>query len=385
MCDMKEIAVITFHRAHNFGSVLQTYALQFCIKSLEEEIGEDIEYKVIDLFTEKQEQLYSVLKKNDCLKNIIKNIIVLPHYKKLNVKYSKFNSFLEKNFYLTKRYKNEEELRRNPPRADYYISGSDQIWNVRSMDFSLSYYLDFVEKGRKISYSASFGPLEIDWSRHAEKKISRYLKEYEYISVRENGSADNIKKLTGKTCETHVDPTLLLEKEQWRKIQSNANYNDGKYILLYCLEPTKKQLRLAEAVSRKFGLPIVVLRYNNKNDMFNHYVKKYDSGPEDFLAYIDHAALVLSSSFHGTVFSIIYHKPFYVFDGIEDNRISDILMKMDMTERSLGSIKDVQRVNLLMPDSQRIDTVLESERERSKQYLRRALGIGKENCLDRYN
>lgn len=372
---MKKIAVITFHRAHNFGSVLQTYALQECVKLLENEQQEDVNYQVIDLFTEKQEQLYAVFKKNNCVKNIVKNILALPYSKKLKKKYDKFNAFIKKNFYLTDRYMNDEELYNNPPKADYYISGSDQIWNVRALDFSSSYYLDFVEKGKRISYSASFGPLNIDWSQYNAEKVVDCLEKYECISVRENGSAENIQKLIGQEVEIHVDPTLLLKKEQWRKVQSNANYNSGKYILLYCLEPSKKQLKLADAISKKLELPIVVLRYNNKNDMFNHYVKKYDSGPEDFLAYIDHAALVISSSFHGTVFSMIYHKPFYVFGGMNDNRISTMLIKMGMEERSLNSLKDIERVNLLQPDAKKIENVLEYERGRSKEYLRRALEI----------
>lgn len=380
---MKKVAVITFHRAHNFGSVLQAYALKECVKRIEDERQEQVDYQIIDLFTEDQEQLYAVFKKNNCVKNIVKNILTIPHSKDLKEKHNKFNAFVEKNFNLTSRYKNYKELYNNPPKADYYISGSDQIWNVRALDFSPSYYLDFVKNGKRISYSASFGPLDIDWSQYNVDKVVDSLKKYECISVRENGSAENVQKLIGQDVEIHVDPTMLLKKEQWRKVQSNANYNFGKYILLYCLEPSKEQLKLADAISKKLHLPIVVLKYNNKNDMFNRYVKKYDSGPEDFLAYIDHAALVLSSSFHGTVFSMIYHKPFYVFGGMSDNRISTMLTKMKMEERSLNGLKDIGRVNLLPPDSEKIEVVLEHERKRSKEYLRRGLEHEEANRGDR--
>ena len=314
---MKKIATVTFHRAHNFGSVLQTYALQEYINMLCEERKIEVEYTLIDLFTENQQLLYNVFKKNNSFKNLVKNAITLPFAKQLKVKHQKFNAFIEEYFQLTERYRTDAELRNNPPVADYYISGSDQIWNVRAKDFSLSYYLDFVNEGKKISYAASFGPLKIEWDKYDKSKIAKLVNEYKDISVREQGSMTNIEELTEQVCEIHIDPTLLLKKEQWRKIQSNANYEKGKYILLYCLEPSKQQLEMANAISKKVGLPILVLRYNNKNDMFNHYVKKYDSGPKDFLAYIDHAALVLSSSFHGTAFSLIYHKPFYVFGGID--------------------------------------------------------------------
>ena len=133
---------------------------------------------------------------------------------------------------------------------------------------------------------------------------------------------------------------------------------------------------MADAISKKLNLPILILRYNNKNDMFNHFVKKYDAGPRDFLAYIDHAALVLSSSFHGTAFSLIYHKPFYSFHGMEDNRIRAILEKTKMEERSLASMEDIARVTLDGPNADAIEALLEEERSLSKAYLRQALEIG---------
>lgn len=372
---MKKIATITFHRAHNFGSVLQTYALQEYVCNTCKENNEEVRYSVIDFCNLEQTKLYSVFKPNVSLKNIMKNIIVLPYAKKLKCKYEKFEKFIENEFNLTQRYYSEDEFIKEPPMADYYISGSDQLWNVRTLDFSDVYYLNFVEKGRKISYAASFGPLQINWKRYDEEKYRQLLSDYEFISVRETGSEKNVEYLTGRKCSVNIDPTLLISCDEWKKVQSNVNYNEGKYILLYCLEPTKKQLKMADAISKKVKLPIVILRYNNKNDIFNHYVKKYESGPKDFLAYIDHAALILSSSFHGTAFSLIYHKPFYVFDGMKDNRISEILIRTGMTERSLESIKDIEKVTLKLPDGEKIDKALAEERKKAKKYLEKALQL----------
>lgn len=372
---VKKVAVVTFHRAHNFGSVLQTYALQEYVKELGKEAGTDIEYTVIDFYTEEQEELYKVYKSGINIKNIIKNVFVLQNAKALKMKHRKFNDFISENFNVTERYRNTEEMKLNVPSADYYISGSDQIWNVRAKDFADVYYLDFVNQGKKISYAASFGPLKIDWEQYDKQKYTQLLQEYNAISVRECGSADNVEYLTGDQCSINVDPTLLLASEQWRKIQSDVDYKNGQYILMYCLEPSKQQLEMADAISKKLKLPIVILRYNNKNDMFNHYVKKYDSGPKDFLAYIDHAALVLSSSFHGTAFSLIYHKPFYVFNGMKDNRISSILLKTGMTERSLECFEEIERVTLDKPDDEAIEALLNEERNASRMYLRRALEI----------
>lgn len=372
---VKKVAVVTFHRAHNFGSVLQTYALQEYVKELGKEAGTDIEYTVIDFYTEEQEELYKVYKSGFNIKKFIKNAFVLQNAKALKMKHRKFKDFISENFNVTERYRNTEEVKLNVPLADYYISGSDQIWNVRAKDFADVYYLDFVNQGKKISYAASFGPLKIDWDQYDKQKYTQLLQEYDAISVREQGSADNVEHLTGNQCSINIDPTLLLASEHWRKIQSDVDYKDGQYILMYCLEPSKQQLKMADAISKKLKLPIVILRYNNKNDMFNHYVKKYDSGPKDFLAYIDHAALVLSSSFHGTAFSLIYHKPFYVFNGMKDNRISSILLKTGMTERSLEHFEEIERVTLDKPDDKVIEALLNEERSASRMYLRRALEI----------
>ncbi|MFR2894389.1 MAG: polysaccharide pyruvyl transferase family protein [Mediterraneibacter gnavus] len=370
---MKKIATITFHHAHNFGSALQAYALQQFVLSLYKD--SDVEYKIIDYYTELQEELYSVYKHDLSIKSIIKNFVAFLYSKQLKNKHQKFEDFLKNRCMLTRRYKNKQELIEDIPIADVYISGSDQLWNVRAEDFDSVYYYDFLADGcKRISYAASLGPLQIDWGKYDYKKYKDLISKYKSISVREKGSYNNLEKITDIKCNINVDPTLLISKEEWQKIESKEIYNDGKYILLYCLEPSKEQLKIADEISKKLQLPIVILRYNNKNDMFNHFVKKYAAGPEDFLAYIDHAALVLSSSFHGTAFSLIYHKPFYVLNGINDNRISEILNKTNMTERSLESIEDIKNVNLNKPDEKMIDLFLENERVRSELYLKEAIG-----------
>lgn len=370
-----KIATITFNHAHNHGSMLQTYALQQFICKLGKQSGVPVEYTIIDYDTDLQRELYSIFKSGFSTKSIVKNLIALLHYRDLKIRHSQFESFLHKNCNLSKRYATSEELEDHAPEADVYISGSDQLWNVRSRDFSDAYYLPFVKSGKRISYAASFGPLRIDWSKYDAKKYTTLLSKYSAISVREEGSRDNVEKLLGQRPEVHLDPTFMLTANEWRTIQSKANYNKGKYILLYCLEPSKEQVRMADAISKKLKLPIVVLRYNNKNDWFNPFIHKYDAGPQDFLSYIDHAALVLSSSFHGTAFSLIYHKPFYVFNGMSDNRISFILRSVGLEMRSIETISDVDKVELKSIDGQRVERFLNEERERSALYLMKHLNL----------
>lgn len=370
-----KIATITFNHAHNHGSVLQSYALQQFVCKLCKEEHVPVEYTLIDFDTDLQRKLYNVFKSGYSIKSIIKNAISLWNYIDLRRRHVKFEDFIHSKCNLSKRYSTPEQLACDPPLADVYISGSDQLWNVRSQDFSDVYYLPFVKNGRRISYAASFGPLKIDWGKYDADKYASLLANYNNISVREEGSADNVEMLIGKRPEVHLDPTFMLTAEEWRKIQSQVNYKDGKYILLYCLEPSKKQLQMASAISKKMKLPIVVLRYNNTNDWFNTFVHRYDAGPTDFLSYIDHAALVLTSSFHGTAFSLIYNKSFYVFNGLTDNRIGTILKKTGLEERSIESFVDISRVSLDEINAKSINEFLRQERLRSADYLKSSIGL----------
>lgn len=370
-----KIATITFNHAHNHGSMLQTYALQQFVCTLGKNAGVDIDYKVIDYDTDKQRELYAVYKKGFSPTSIVKNCIAFLHIADIRKRHLKFEQFLKDYCNLTHRYRNPEELEADVPEADVYISGSDQLWNVRASDFSTVYYLPFVKNGKRISYAASFGPLEIDWSKYGTTNYSLLLNKYASISTREAGSADNVEKLLGKRPEVHVDPTFLLTADEWRTVQSNVNYKDGKYILLYCLEPSREQLKMAETISNKIGLPIVVLRYNNKNDWFNSFVHKYDAGPRDFLSYIDNATMVLSSSFHGTAFSLIYHKPFYVFNGLTDNRISSVIARTGLVDRSIDSVKDIEKVKIKPLDDALVEKFIAEERQRSIDYLNKAIGF----------
>ena len=132
---------------------------------------------------------------------------------------------------------------------------------------------------------------------------------------------------------------------------------------------------MAKAISKKLNLPVLVTRYNSKVDIVNPFVKKYDSGPCDFLSYINNAKLVLTSSFHGTAFSLIYNKNFYVLSGQGDNRISSLIEGTDLTHRVLNCIEDVEKVNLEDVDFSKTNEFLKNEKEKSAAYLKQALDL----------
>lgn len=374
---MIKVATITFHHSHNFGSVLQAYALQESIKKIGSESGNKIDYKIIDLHTPVQKNIYSVLKKNNSVKNIIKNFQALPYITALKKKYKNFEDFLYTNCNLTRRYVSSDDLKVDIPQSDIYISGSDQLWNVRTTDFDSSYYFDFLpDDARRISYAASMGPLMIDWTKYSKEKYAELLKKYVAISVREENTQKMISEISGCNSKVHIDPTLLLTEDEWLKVSSGRNFNNGKYILFYSLEPTHEQLRTVKLISKTLNLPVVITKYCNKYDYFNSFVKLYDSGPADFISLIHNASFVITSSFHGTAFSVLFKKPFFVFNGMKDNRINTLLTKTNLENRSINSFNYEHVLNSAYNvDFSKSVSAIEIELKRSKEYLKNSLGI----------
>ena len=367
---MKKIATITFHGAHNFGSSLQSYALQTFTQNLFKENGKECVYSVINYRTRFQKELYSYLIKPKGIKDLVKYFMRLPYLKQYKRKWSKFEEFINHTLNTGAEVNSTERLMEFYGDNDVYISGSDQIWNVRSRDFDEVYYLTFLSGKKKISYSASFGPLEINWDKYDKEKVSCALNDYSAISVREEGSLKNVKLLTDKNADIHVDPTLLLTKDEWIDFGSKRNYKNGEYILMYCLEPSKEQLKMAKRISKYLKLPIVVTRYNNKNDYFNSFKKLYDTGPKDFISLINNAKFVITSSFHGTAFSIILQKPFFALDGATDRRISNILDLTDLSDRAVdaNNLEDklLKAYDLSFDNSVK---AIEKEITKAKEYL----------------
>lgn len=370
---MKRIGTITFHASYNYGSCLQAYALQEYIKKI---CQENCEYKIINLRTNIQKDLYKNLFQKKGIKNLLNKIIYITAKKDFEKKDEKFEKFITEKLNITKEYNSLKEIEESKLNFDYYISGSDQLWNLNALDFDWANYLEFVYKGKKISYAASFGPKVQSWSNDEKKRIKEDLLKYDYISVREQGSFNNVKKLTGLEPEINVDPTMLLTKAEWEDIIPDKPIINNDYILLYNLKGDKEILKIAKEVSKKLKLPIIVTKKGFNVELIYGFKKKYDVGPIEFLNLLKNAKLVLSSSFHGTVFSIIFNKPFFAINGAKDFRIHTLLEKMNLKDRTI-EIDNIEEkckkaYNISFDESLKL---LEAERLRSEKYLKKALDI----------
>lgn len=367
---MKKISTITFHASHNYGSCLQAYALQEVIKSLEE-----IEYEIINLRTPIQREMYKPFFEKKNIKSIIKSIVFKKNKKDLYLKQKLFEEFINNYLNLTKEYNSLEDLKKEKWSSDIYIAGSDQLWNKHAIDFDWANYLEFINNGKKISYAASFGQNQQNWTPDERLRVKQNLLSFNNISVREKKSYDNVKEIINIEPEIHVDPTMLLKKEKWEQLIQNKKMYNKDYIFLYNLKGTE-YIKLAYKISKELKLPVLISKNEKIEEIFYGFKRKFDVGPIEFLSLIKNAKIVLSSSFHGTIFSIIFHKPFFALKGKEDFRIQTLLEKMNLGKRSIDFTDYKEKCKEAYDlDFYEADMLLEKERKKSEEYLKRALEI----------
>lgn len=370
---MKKIATITFHSSYNYGSHLQAYALQEFIKEIS---NEPIDYKIINLRTQVQKNMYKNVFENSGLKNFLKKIVLLKYKNDFFKKADNYEKFLSNKLLVTKEYNTYDELKKENFDFDYYISGSDQLWNLQAKDFDWSYYLEFVKIGKKISYSASFGPKVQTWNSEDKERVKKDLYQYNFLSVREQGSFNNVKELTGIEPKIHVDPTMLLKKNDWLKLIDEKPIIKKDYIFFYDLKGRKEDINLVKEISKKLDMPVVISKYMSIDVHFSKFEKHYYCGPLEFLNLLYNSKLVLSSSFHGNVFSVILNKPFFALNGKNDFRINTMLEKFNLSDRSISSNEVDDKLKYVYDiDFSNAEKVFEKERLNSKKYLVDALDL----------
>ena len=368
----KQIAVITRHSVANYGSVLQSFATQ----SILDKLGFDT--KIID-YTRADEKGGNIVKvklKGNNIGNMNRNIFnkllyIISQFPNYEYSYRKFKMFRKKLLNQTEEYSSIEELRQKCPKADIYMTGSDQVWGEIGGDiYDSAYFLDFVPNGSNcISYSASFGKEKV--SDELIKKLPNLLNKYSDIMVREQSAVDIINKNTTQNAELVLDPTLLLNKEQWEaKAQGKLKYN--KYILIYQLHKNKEFDSYAEKVAKKMELPLIRISPSiNSITRSGKFI--YMPTPESFLNYLKNATLLLTDSFHGTVFSLIFNKQFIeILPGETSTRVINILELTKLTNRILQDYNDFSLLNKKI-DFKDVNKILEEERKKSINKLENAL------------
>ncbi len=367
---MKKIGIITLHRVVNYGSVLQTYALQEKINSLEGYKSEVIDYypeRLTKLGMLKRIKSKSGLLKKSVIARTLVRAIILPSY---IIRFKTFFNFLNNYVYMSSiTYKSETAIS-EAKKYDIYCTGSDQVWNSGwNEKIDTPYYLKFVpDNKKKISYAASFGKKKLaDWEIEETKQL---LKRYSYISVREASGLTILEDMgINGTCV--VDPTLLLNGDEWRKLSSNKYYNE-KYILVYNLNRNKKIDKYAANLSKKTNITIKYLSYQI-HEFYKRGKMYCNPKVEDFLALIDNAQYVITDSFHATAFSLNFNTQFIiVYPGKYSTRLQSVLELTGLTNRVAKDENDISITNLDI-DYEKVNAIIDRERQKSFEWLKKAL------------
>ena len=264
-----------------------------------------------------------------------------------------------------------------------FITGSDQVWRMTERK---AYFLTFVPEGKKkISYAASISKNSLDENEQFFFRTA--LKDFDAISVREKSDVDLISNLCEQPIEWVVDPTMLLEDNQWNDICSPNLYKE-KYVFCYFLGGEKRPRILAKEYARKNGLKLLTMPYLTGDYPFEDFrnnrkneERLFEVCVEDFLSLIRYADVVFTDSFHAVVFSIIFRTQFFVFDRLiavsMNSRIKSILELCEATHRFCDTKEKetLQYIEKLQPvDYGNSLEKLEELRDKSRIWLKRNIG-----------
>lgn len=368
----KKIAIMTWLYNGNYGTVLQAYALHTFVKNAGYDV-ENINYK-------------------SSLKTKLKNWIVNKNSPALFVgkfkeKFSKtdsvanekrnenFSDFLKSNIKLTELASSPDELLKFGNNYDAFICGSDQIWSPYLMN--PPYFLSFVPDNKpKIAYAPSFGVTSTYAKK--EKMICDFVKRFDYVSVREKQGSDFLKRITGRDYPVMVDPTMLLERKDWEKCIGDRIEKE-KYIFCYMLTYNQKYVNAVKEYADKNKLKVILIKKDIGFENTGFTIVE-DAGPQQWLNYIKYAENVFTDSFHGAIFSIIYHKELVLFKRFSDksgasqnSRIYTLTEMLNIKDRIVDEASLDKIGNMSAVDFEKTDCIMQTNAKKSGDWLLDAL------------
>ena len=368
-----KIGILSIHSAHNYGSVLQAYALQEELKKFSDNV-QIINYR--PKYFEEKYKMFSISIYSN-YKGFLNKLIHLSwrtlKIKSRYIKYKKFEEYIKNRYNLTKKYSTYEELKKEKFDYDIVFCGSDQIWNTDITEgFDKSYYLGFCDDNvKKASYAASVGRKDIN-SKY-EEEYKKYISRLNYIALREESSKDIIQKYTNKPITITIDPTLLHDKSKWNEIANESKLKiTDKYILVYILEENEEFVKIVNAISKKLNLRVISL---SKKKRFKNETIFSNAGPEDFVNLFKNADFVITNSFHGTVFSLIYEKKNCIIPHKKTSaRMCDLMKKVGLEDRIIRNYSELNLLEINKNiDYDLVNQKIEKERKKAEEYIRNVL------------
>lgn len=360
---MKKIGILTFHRANNYGALLQIYALKSFLRKINSNVF------IINYLCDRIENYYKIFPKSLFkfnIKNLIKifkRFLFLPLIVYFNFKFKKF-----KEVYLIDTLPFTcNSISSIENEYDIFITGSDQVFNPQLTGFDKNYFLDFVkDKNKCFSYAASFG---LSYENLIDKEktfIEQNLKNFKYLSLREKQGAEIVNKLSQIKTEVHIDPTLLLNEQDWLKISKIPK--EKEFILVYLMNNNEKIMKYANELAKNKNLKIKIITLKFRELILNK--NTFMPSPQKWLGYFLKAKYIVTNSFHGLCFSINFNKQFFV-DFVPTNkrnsRFKNLLELTNLRERLIDNIGTNYDKQI---DWNNINKIIEKEREKSLNYLK---------------
>lgn len=357
---MNKVHILTFHRALNYGAVLQCYGLYKTISK--------ITYcDVIDYRANCIESRYKIFNKNNSIIRFIKATISAPITKR---KRKKFDNFIKENINTTEIIKDRKSLKEfNFSKFDLYCVGSDQVWNLDLINKDTSFIFDFLSNGiNKFSYAASIGTnIKTEW----ENIYKTYLESFNAVSVREETAKTQLQQC-GIKASVEIDPIFLLTKEEWS--QKSRLIENESYVLVYLLQKADSFIENIITYAQEHNKKIIIISTGLKRKYNAKYI--CDCGPEEFLGYLKNADMIFTNSFHGIAFSILFNKQFYYQlqgNNITTNsRLYDIIKLFQLECREATYI---QKEDII--DYTKINSIIDLKRNHALKYLHNQIGTVK--------
>lgn len=335
-----KIGILTFHRAINYGAFLQAFALKTYLTRL----GHQVE--IVDYWPEGHADVYRLISKSWKKRSLVGKIkffiSLILRYNRTKKRIECMQLLVEKYFGLTSTpsYPTAESLKNLS--YDYVIYGSDQIWWKSTIPnytgFDPVYWGEYLPDSiNKVAYAPSMGI--IDLTAYDKEQIKKWLCNFSSLSVRETGLYEAIHGLTDKEMPIVIDPVFLLSKEQWESFCHSVDRE--KYILYYNLIPSQEADELVKKLQKKCGYDIVeITGAVNPKKIGKRYVQTADA--IEFISLIRNAEFVVTSSFHGTAFSIIFEKQFLAVGfGKKVGRVESLLKQLGITQRLISDVDNM--------------------------------------------
>ena len=390
-----KVAIITWITYNNYGTLLQAYALQNYLKEIgiENEIISD-KYIINPNIKNNDDSLKEKLSKKNVRRiykylfhpvKLITTMEIVLTEKKLKRKLFAYhksqelqNNFRQNNLKILYGY-DEDSLEELNSLYDCFICGSDQIWSTLDVNFNGFFYLNFVTK-KKIAYAPSLGTNHIDVTKI--DKIKNWISDFDALSIRERKSCEELSELTNFNIEWVVDPTLLFDEHFWEmfclKNENKHRYHKYKYLLCYFLDNNEWYFEYAKSLAKYLNLKILIIP-NKQEYVYLKDFKNIPVGPKEFVNLVKNASFVLTDSYHGSIFSLIFKKCFLCLKRFDDDapncqniRINSLFEYLDITKniksKKIFDIHDINSLNYNI-----IDERIKYLRDKSREYLIRNL------------